>query len=219
YAWLARIHSIAVGQGWSQDRIADAKTALSLASQATRLDPANSIALATAGHVHSFLYKDYRKAESLLRKATRACPNEPLAWLLLSATLAYTGRASEAKEAALYALTLSPLDGSLYSFHTFAALASYVDHDYESACDFAQRAIENNERYSSSYKLLAASLVARGEITAARSVAQQLRILEPSYTYDKALAAPMHDVLARKLFALRLRTAGCFERRRRRAAA
>ncbi len=212
YAWLARQYSISIGQGWSADRQADAREAKRLAEHAIALEPDNAIALATAGHLCSYLDKDYKTGEALLRRATKACPNEPLGWLLLSATLAYTGRAQEGREHVEYALTLSPLDTHAYFFFNFAAVCCYAQGDYKSAIEYAEQSLLLNSKYSTTYKALIASLVGYGNVRRARSLAARLRKLEPAYTADRAAATvPFEDSALRDQFVRQLRTGGCFD--------
>lgn len=211
HAWLARYHSIRIGQGWSQRPRTEAYEALRQAEAAIALDPDNAIALATAGHVQSFLNRNYEEAERLLRRAVEACPNEPLGWLLLGATLAYLGRGDEARSHAEYALTLSPLDSCLYSFLAFTALSCYAQGDFKQAVQYAREALDLNPHYSTIYKLLAMSLVAMGEVGPARDVGSVLRRLEPSYSAKAAASfLPFKDPVLRDQSLLRLRTAGCF---------
>lgn len=212
YAWQARYHSIRIGQGWATRPKAEAREALRLAEAAITLDPHNAIALATAGHLQSFLNRNYEEAEQLLKRATVSCSNEPLGWLLLGATLSYLGRGDEARGYAEYALTLSPLDSCLYSFLAFAALSCYAQGDFEQAVKYLREAMALNPNYSTIYKLLAMSLVALGEVRSAREAGLLLRRLEPSYSAQAAAhALPFKDPVLREQSLLRLRTAGCFK--------
>ena len=84
FAWAARWHSINVGQGWSQDWKADAGEAARLALRAIDLDKGNALALATYGHVRSFLFHECESALFYFDRALAACPNLSLAWILSS---------------------------------------------------------------------------------------------------------------------------------------
>ncbi|MGE0700845.1 MAG: tetratricopeptide repeat protein [Hyphomicrobiaceae bacterium] len=213
YAWLARIHSLRIGQGWARDRKGEADEALRLAEIAIAREPRNVVALATTGHVHSYLRRSYVAGEHLLRRAIHACPNEPLGWLLLGATLAYTGRPQQGRELVEYALTLSPLDSSLHIFLNFAAMCCYAAGDYEDAVAFAHKAESENPSYSATYKVLACALVGLGRVAEARAVAARLRAIEPHYTFEAAARAlPFDDPLLRELALRQLRTAGVFDR-------
>ena len=78
-AWAARWHSINIGQGWTRDRDHDAGQALLLASRALELDPDNALALATYGHLRSFLYHEVDTALTYFDRALAACPNSSVA--------------------------------------------------------------------------------------------------------------------------------------------
>ncbi|MGE0766002.1 MAG: hypothetical protein AB7L90_06025 [Hyphomicrobiaceae bacterium] len=217
YAWLARHYSISIGQGWSRDRLADAREAKRLADRAIELDPDNAIALATAGHLSSYLQRDYARGEQLLRRAIHSSPNEPLGYLFLSATLAYTGRGREGRENIEYALTLSPVDSQSYFFFNFAAVCCYVEADYRQAVIYARRSEAMNPNYSTTLKALAACLVAAGEVAEAREAASRLQQIEPSYTEAAARSTlPFADPILIDQFVRQLRTAGCFDVRTRR---
>ena len=117
-AWAARWHSIYVGQGWSTNQAQDSATAVELAMKAIELDGQNALALATYGHLRSYLFHDYDSAFSYFDRALAACPSLSLAWLLSSGTLSYVGRSEQAIKHAEQALRLSPLDRSLFYSYT-----------------------------------------------------------------------------------------------------
>ena len=212
YAWQARYHSVRIGQGWAKEPRAEALEAKRLAEISIKLDPENAVALATAGHLHSYLHRDYVTGERLLRRAVRACPNEPLGWLLLSGTLSYVGKADEARMHAEYALSLSPVDCCLYSFLAFASLCCYCQGDFEQAVSYAEEALELKSTYSTVYKQLAVTLVAMGNVQEARVVAAKLRRLEPGYNFRTASRSlPFKDRSTKQLCLIRLRTAGVFD--------
>ncbi len=212
YAWLARYYSIRIGQGWTTDPAADANEARRLAECAIARDPENVVALATAGHLASYLDRNFAAGERLLRRAVKICPNEPLGWLLLAGTLAYTGRPSEGRKAVEYALTLSPIDSQANFFYNFAAVCCYAEGDYEAAIRYAQRSFEFNPRYSTTLKALVVSLVACGRVAEAREYAALLRKCEPTYTaYRAASTVPFQDRVLREQFLRQLRTGGCFD--------
>ena len=122
-AWAARWYSLYVGQGWSADPAADRAKALELAGKAIEQDPQNALALATYGHLQSFLFHDYDSALVYFERALTACPNHSLAWALSSPTLSYIGRGEQAIKHAEQALRLSPLDRNLFSYYTALNLA------------------------------------------------------------------------------------------------
>ena len=96
FAWAARWYSLLFGQGWSEDLDRDADQGIAYATKAIELDPENALALATFGHMKSFLFHDYDTAVGFLERARSICPSSSLAWILSSATMSYLGRCAEA---------------------------------------------------------------------------------------------------------------------------
>jgi adenylate cyclase len=125
-AWAARWPSLCLGQGWSTNPAQDRAQAVELAAKAIELDPQNALALATYGHLRSFLFHDYDSALIYFERALAACPNHSLAWMLSVATLSYVGRTEQAIRHGQQALQLSPSDTSAFSYYFSLSLAQTV---------------------------------------------------------------------------------------------
>lgn len=190
-AWAARWYNIFVGQGWSQSPDEDTRRALELATRAIELDRTNALALATYGHLKSFLLRDFGSAMIYFERALAACPNSAIAWILSSGTFSYVGRGKEAVEHAEHGVQLSPLDQSLFYFYMFLALAHYIDGAFEEAAKWATVSLSENPSYTATHKILVAALVALDRLDDARGVAADMMKLEPNFTvasYDRRLA-------------------------------
>jgi adenylate cyclase len=183
-AWAARWHSLYVGQGWAPDPLEHANKAVELATKAIELDAQNAVALATYGHLKSYLFHEYDVAREYLDRALLACPNLSLAWILSSATLSYVGRGQEAVRHAEHALRLSPFDQSLFYYHMFLSLAHYATGNYEEAVKWAKMSLSENAAYTATHRFLAASLAALGRLDEARDAAASLMRLEPSFRLE-----------------------------------
>ncbi|HVM81058.1 MAG TPA: adenylate/guanylate cyclase domain-containing protein [Stellaceae bacterium] len=181
YAWAARWYSIRVGQGWSDAPDSDREKAAELASRAIELDRQNALALAIYGHLKSFLFHDYESALVYFERALSASPSSSLAWMLSSATLSYVGRGEEAVRHAEWGLRLSPFDPGLYAYYFFLGLAHYGNGNYAEAVKWGRMAASENPRYTSTFKLLAASLAALGRIPEAKEAAEQLVKSQPGF--------------------------------------
>ena len=208
HAWHARLLSVRIGQGWSADPRATASTALGLADRAIALDPRNGLALATAGHLRSYLLHDLDGGNALLDQAIEACPNEPLAWLLSGASQAYIGNGIEGRRRSEYALRLSPFDRYASVFHTFVAVSCYASGDYEDALHHAELSRQDNPNYSANWRVLAATLVALGRIAEARAAGAEVLRLQPTYPSIATQSVPFRDPITRQLFLNRMLTAG-----------
>lgn len=208
-AWAARWHSLLIGQGWTCDREADARKAAELAAKAIELDRQNALALATYGHIRSFLLRDHDSGMVYFDRALEACPNSALAWTLSSATLSYIGRGDQAVRHAEHAIELSPFDQSLFQFYTFLLLAHYANGAYEQAVKWARMSLSENPLYSTTLRLLAASLAALGRLDEAEEAGRRLLVLEPDFTLGRHRRVhPFRDEELGRRFIEHLKKAG-----------
>jgi adenylate cyclase len=211
FAWAARVHSLRIGQGLARNPREEAMKAMKPALHAIQLDSGNAVALATVGHLHSYLLRDFETGLAYLERAVEACPNEPLAPLLMGATLAYVGRPVEGLQFAEHAMSLSPFDPWAYAMHNIAGLCCYAARRYEEAEHHAREAFKGSRRYSTIYKLLIVALVAQGRVAEAREWAAELRRIEPNLARTALGNFPFDDVALREEYAAQLRTAGILD--------
>lgn len=181
YAHLARWHSLRVGEGRSATPDHDRKEAERLAGRAIELDPRDAWALATAGHIQSFLHKRYAKALDMFDEALRLNPNCVMAWCRSGTTLAYVGRGEEAIVRVRNAMRLSPFDHQMFSFCTTNGLACIVNGRYDEAVSWLSRTLRLSPRYRAATRLLIAALSLGGELTEARERAREFMLAEPTF--------------------------------------
>jgi adenylate cyclase len=209
-ALAARWHSMLIGQGWSSNRGADAGQAAALAVRAIELDRQNAMALATYGHLRSFLFHDYDTALVYFDRALAACPNSPLAWILSSGTLSYIGRGEQAVRHAERALRLSPFDQSLAWYYMFVGLAHYGHGSYEEAVKWGRLSLSENPNYTANLRILSAALAGLGRLDEAAATAGRLTALEPEFgiaEYARSLQ-PFRDPDIAAKYLAHLRAAG-----------
>lgn len=209
-AWAARWRSLLIGQNWSDDPRRDAEQAAELAARAIDLDGQNALALATYGHVRSFLFHDYDVALGYFDRALSACPNSAVAWFLSSGTLSYVGRAAEGVRHARQALLLSPFDQSLFAFYMFLGMAHYCNGDYEEAVKAGRRSLSERPAYTANLRILTAALSALGQKAEAAEIGRRLLALEPTFnlTDYEGTRMPFRDAALRSLYKGHLREAG-----------
>jgi adenylate cyclase len=210
FAWAARWHSLHVGQGWSTSPSEDAAKAVELAARAIELDGDNALALATYGHLKSYLLHDYDSAQVYLERALAACPNHSLAWILSSGTSSYVGRSEQAIAQAEHALRLSPFDQSLFYYYMFLNLAHYGHGNYAEAVKWGRMSASANPTYTANHRFLIAGLVALDKMSEAREVATDLMNLEPTFSlhvYERT-RQPFRDAHNKTKLMEHLRAAG-----------
>lgn len=194
-AWAARWHSLRIGQGWSVDPDEDSARGAELAASAIELDGQNAVALATYGHLQSYLFHDYDSALVYFDRALSASPNSALAWILSSGTQSYIGRGEQAVRHAERALALSPFDTSLFYFYTFLALGHYTAGAYEEAVKWGRVSLKEKPKYTASLRILAAAHAALGQVEEAHETGVRLLALEPDFRlgiYERTLQ-PFRD--------------------------
>lgn len=187
-AWLARWHTLRVGQGWSEDPERDTELAAENAQAAIRLDRRNALALATYGHVCAYTQGDYDTAIDYLNRAASTGPNNALVRALRSATLSFLGEGAAAVTEVEKALRLSPFDEQLFQFYSFLALAQYVAGDPQEATRWARRSLAENPNYTNTLKILTVSLAAAGQVNQARDTAEKLRRHDATFAPSRYLS-------------------------------
>ncbi|MBV9483979.1 MAG: hypothetical protein JO249_25000 [Acidobacteria bacterium] len=184
-AWLAHWHVMRAGQGWSPDEAHDAAQAAQYATRAVECDPTEPMAFAVRGHVSAYFHKDFELALACFEKALQVNPNASRAWLWSAYTHAWIGNGSQAVRNIVRAMALSPYDPLVCAYSGGASLAYLANGQYARAIEFAMRCMRENRSYTTAYKALVLALVLSGRETEARGPANQLRLLEPTFTVQQ----------------------------------
>lgn len=183
-AYMVRWYCVYVGQGWSDNRDRDVANAKQIATQAIRLDRYNALALASYGHLKSYLERDYDTALLFLDRSREVGPSLSLAWMLSSATLSYMGRAAEALEQAQHGIRLSPTDQDLFQYYDFLAIAHYLNGDFEQAAHWSECSFAEKEDYTSNWRVMVMTNAAAGYLDRAREFAARIRSQKPDFSVD-----------------------------------
>ena len=119
HAALANWYSLRIGQGWSPDAEADARSLETMARLAIGLDTDGGRALAMLGHNRTILLREYDEALALFERALDASPNDAETLMWSSPTFAYLGDPAEAVRRAERAIALSPQDPFMFRYEHF----------------------------------------------------------------------------------------------------
>lgn len=209
-AYLVRWYCVYVGQGWSNNRENDIANAKQVAAKAIRLDRYNALALASYGHLKSYLERDYDTALLFLDRSREVGPSLALAWMLSSATLSYMGRPVEALEQAQHGIRLSPNDQELFQFYDFLAIASYLNEDFEAAAHNCECSYSEKQDYTSNWKMMIVTNAALGRIERAQEFVKKLLQVTPDFKIEDYLrdGCPFRLSKDRHMMAQHLRIAG-----------
>ena len=173
-AWLAQWYVMRRLQNWSRDPATDHLTARDLTSRALHA-AANPDQAAHArishGLVLAHLAGDAPAALSAFGAALSLAPTDGTALAASALTLACLGEGDAARDSALRALSLSPLDPQLYQFQTSAAFAFLASGAHDAAFDMAEAAAMNNPNFRPARLAMALAAAELGEIRTARAAA------------------------------------------------
>lgn len=188
-AWLARWHVVRIAQAWTRDAGEESRRARFLVRQAIDGDPAHALALALDGLLDSFVERRLDPAEQRYRQALEIDPNEPLAWMFLSALLAHRDRGAEALQAMLQAERLLPVDPTGFYRDGYGAWARLAAGQPAAAMLLARRSMQANRHHLPTYVTLAAAEMLAGDVSAATATASLLMQRRPEFRVNRYVDA------------------------------
>ena len=206
HAQLAWWHTLRVGEGRSPRVDQDRQAATEHANRAVELDPRDASVLAVAGHVRSFLGKQFAQAMALFDQALAINPSCAQAWARSATTLAYLGQGEQALMRVQQAMRLSPKDPSRFAFLTTRGTAALVLGRYDEACAWLAQARRLNPGYKAALRMLVAALALADDLVQARALADEFIAAEPGFSVAEfGRWYPLQEPhLSQVLYALRL---------------
>jgi adenylate cyclase len=208
FSHMASLHMRWIGQGWSEDEMADRRRAANAAQLAVEHDRNDALGLAIYGHVQSYLLKDYAAATDYFTRALAVGPSCAWAWGYSSLTCGYLGDYETAVARAERAVRLSPLGPDAFWLEHYLSQAYYLADRYEDAVGWGRMSTAHAPANTSNLRSLITSLVALGQIDEARTLAQRLLQLVPTFRLASFRARTPLRGEVRDLFAHRLSLAG-----------
>ena len=208
YSHMAFLRMRWIGQGWSEDELADRTMAASVARMAIERDRNDALGLAIYGHLQSYLLKDYGVAQEYLERAMAAGPSCAWAWAYSSLTCGYLGDIATAIARAERAVRLSPIGADSFWLEHYLSQAYYLGGRYDDAIAWGRMSAAHAGANTSNLRCLIASLVAAQEMDEARKIAHQLMRLVPTFRLATFRARTPLRGEVRDQFADRLRLAG-----------
>lgn len=182
HAQLAWWHNLRVGESRSAQVDVDRRAALAHALRGVELDPRDATVLAVAGHVQSFLAKQFTQAMALFDQALLINPSCALAWARSATTLAYIGQGEQSLARVQQAMRLSPNDPNRFAFLTTRGTAALVLGRYDEACAWLAQARRLNPGYRAALRLLIAALVLGDDMAQAMALAEEFMASEPEFS-------------------------------------
>lgn len=189
YAGLAMTYALAYQLGWDDD--AALSRAVEFAGTATQMSPGMPEAHWVLGFVET-QRRRHTDAIRHLQRALRLNPSYADAYALLGGIRTYTGQPAESVSLLRTALRLNPDAGSLYFL--LLGRAYYFLGDYEQARVNLEQALARNADNVEVRVYLAAVLAQLGDLEGAAWQADEIRVIEPTFSARRWLSTyPMTD--------------------------
>jgi adenylate cyclase len=184
YALGAQCHVYYITQGWTDDRQRDQAEGERLAHAALERDRDDPTVLWMAGHALGFLTHDYETALALLDRSLALNPNSASAYCFSAWSRCCAGFPEIAIPQVQAALRLSPIDRNIFMFQSALAVAYCMTGQHEKAVEWGQRAVQEQPRWTGSYRPLASSLAHLGRIEEAKAVIARLLEIDPTFSLE-----------------------------------
>jgi adenylate cyclase len=184
YALAAQCHVYYITQGWTDDRERDRAEGERLAHAALERERDDPTVLWMAGHALGFLTHDYDTALALLDRSLALNPNSASAYCFSAWSRCCAGFPGIAIPQVQAALRLSPIDRNIFMFQSALAVAYCMTGQHEKAVEWGQKAVQEQPRWTGSYRPLASSLAHLGRFKEARAVMARLLEIDPAFSLD-----------------------------------
>ena len=158
YIALAEVHSIQIGQSWSDNTAADTDAIKSALGEALRLNPRDARAMAMMGHNVGIYERAYVRATRVVEQAVDTLPNDAETLVWSAPVLAFSDQHDSATANTEKAIALSPEDPMMFRFEHFASVAHYTAGRFEQAASYGLASVERNPRYTSNLRATMAAL-------------------------------------------------------------
>jgi adenylate cyclase len=184
----AGCHVFNIVQGWAVDPMSETAEATRLSLLALSIDPNDPETLAMVGRGRAYMSGDFDAAIEMVDRAVALNPNSASVWDNRSWVYQYAGRAQEAIQSFERAIRLSPLDPMLYSRFAGMGIALLKLNRFEEAVAAANRALRQDQNFSTTYRCLAAALAHLGREDEAKHAVARLLEIEPNFRLSEWVA-------------------------------
>ena len=207
HASLAYTYQQDILHAYTADRANAIERQIASARRATQLDPQDSY----AHSMLAFAYRWARRHDLMIAEARKALeynPSDSWAAAVLGLALDLAGQHREGIEFFKRSMALNPRDPRLGYYLALIARAYLVDHDHETAEDWAHRAIELDPSMSRSHLILAAILGHLGRTVEAHCALDTAERLHPGFARQWINGREYRDNVDNDYIAEGLRKAG-----------
>jgi TolB-like protein/Tfp pilus assembly protein PilF len=169
-------------QGWVKNLNAEAAEGLRLAQRAVELESENSTVLWMAGTAYWWLVAEATQSRELFSRSLAINPNSAIALTMAGWVENFIGNTARGFELIGRAQRLSPRDKRAWLMATAMGTGCMQDRRFEEAIGWAEKALVQNPRFASLFRILAAAHALLGNQEKAASYVHELRKVDPQMT-------------------------------------
>ena len=168
--------------------------ALHLAETALAKDGCNPLTTGLVAHVHSFIFRDFNRAEQLLQPVIATAPETTVALDSYAMLKFYQGDFASARKFAIQVFNRSLFSPYRYCFATSLCMIDTAMGNFSSAISFEEQAIsmhrsDRKKIYAPTLRYLSVAQAETGNLNRAISLYKILSSQEPSFHPDDILEA------------------------------
>ncbi len=182
YALAAACYVHWIVEVWTDDPERDRAEGVRLARAAVERDRDDPTVLWMAGHALGYLAHDWDASIALLDRSLALNPNSASGYCFSAWGRCYIGDYETAIRHFHIAMRLSPVDRTIFLFYSGLALAMCLSGQHEEAIAWAQKAIQEEPSWTTSYRVRASSLAQLGRLEEAKAAMRRQLELQPNYT-------------------------------------
>jgi TolB-like protein len=172
-------------QGWVKNLDAEAAEGLRLSQHAVELEPENSTVLWMAGVACWWLVAEATRSRELFSRSLAINPNSAMALTMAGWIENFIGNTAKGYELIGRAQRLSPRDKRAWLMATAMATGCMQDRHFEEAIGWAEKALVQNPRFASLFRILAAAHALLGNREKAAKFVHELMKVDPQLTVSR----------------------------------
>jgi len=204
---LSLIHHHIALMGFTDNNVVHATTAYELGRRATRLDDNNEYAHWAHG-ISCWAFGKHDESITALERAVELNPNCSVAYGSLGTVLGLVGRTDESITNQEIAIRSNPRDPSIFFRFSGMALANYLAGRYDTAAEWASKAVHRMPQWYFGHFLLVASHIQAGRQDLAEAAIKACLQVLPSSTIADFDRMPIKDPTVLESLRKCLRKAG-----------
>lgn len=184
-AWRAYLRTFVLAEVPGACRKSLDEEAFGLLRRALECEPNNSYVLALGAHVHSMLRRSYVSAFEMAERSIQINPSNPIGWACLGIAKCYLGKSEEGFQNTVAARQIAGYAPCRYQMDALSCIAGTMAGHFDQAIHFGEASHHLAPTFAAPMRYLTALYFHQGAEERAELMSEELRSLEPDFSYRK----------------------------------